>query len=200
MWRAGKLLPRRSRLLPASQAPTLDRHQQTLVFNLYHNLDLPRTIAQHTHAAGQPKAVVDKAVVPRSAPLPVSLVCMGSHHGTGRPPPTDSLATARSNVATEMFRAITRTVLFDHTAALSSMSRADDTNCAVARLAARVPFTVTSSVEVTAGARPADPRTSRPRTTAARLRQQRRVLQHRKCKTRQQTPEFISRQGSVAAA
>ena len=32
---------------------------------------------------------------------------------------TDSVAAARSNVAPEMFRAITRTVLFDHTAASS---------------------------------------------------------------------------------
>ena len=29
--------------------------------------------------------------------------------------PTDSVAAARSNVAAEMFRAMTRTVLFDHT-------------------------------------------------------------------------------------
>ena len=48
-------------------------------------------------------------------------------HGTCRfATPTDSVAAARSNVAAEMFRAITRTVLFDHTAASSSMNRVDD--------------------------------------------------------------------------
>ena len=36
------------------------------------------------------------------------------------------MAAARSNVAPETFRAITRTVLFDHTAASSSMNRVDD--------------------------------------------------------------------------
>jgi len=48
-------------------------------------------------------------------------------HGTRRfPTPTDKVTAARSNVAPEMFRAITRTVLFDQTAALSSMNRVDD--------------------------------------------------------------------------
>jgi hypothetical protein len=36
---------------------------------------------------------------------------------------TDSVAATRSNVAPAIFRAITRTVLFDHTAALSSLIR-----------------------------------------------------------------------------
>ena len=44
-----------------------------------------------------------------------------------------------------MLRAITRTVLFDHTAASSSMNRVDDTSDACARSPARAPFTVTSS-------------------------------------------------------
>ena len=39
----------------------------------------------------------------------------------------------RSNVVAEMFRAITRTVLFDHTAASSSMNRVDDTSDGSAR-------------------------------------------------------------------
>jgi hypothetical protein len=55
--------------------------------------------------------------------------------------------------ASEMFRAITRTVLFDHTAASSSMNRVDDTSDAVARSPARAPFTVTSSSDVAPGAR-----------------------------------------------
>ena len=42
-------------------------------------------------------------------PLPVSLVCMCSRHGTRRSLPTDSFAAVRSNVAFEMFRAIIRT-------------------------------------------------------------------------------------------
>ena len=49
-------------------------------------------------------------------------------HGTRRfATLTDSVAAARSNVAAEMFRAITRTVLFDDTAASSLMNRVDDT-------------------------------------------------------------------------
>jgi len=49
-------------------------------------------------------------------------------HGTRRfTTPTDSVAAVRSNVAAEMFRAITRTVLLDHTAASSSTNRVDDT-------------------------------------------------------------------------
>jgi hypothetical protein len=47
---------------------------------------------------------------------------------------TDSVAAVRSNVATEMFLAITRTVLFDHIAASNSMNRVDDTSVADARL------------------------------------------------------------------
>ena len=50
-------------------------------------------------------------------------------HGTRRfVTATDSVAAARSNVAPEMFRAMTRTVLFDHTAALSPMNRVDETS------------------------------------------------------------------------
>ena len=67
--------------------------------------------------------------------------------------PTDSVAAARSNVAAEMCRAITRTVLFDHTAASSSINRFDDTSDACAISLARAPFTVTSSSEVAPGAR-----------------------------------------------
>ena len=52
-----------------------------------------------------------------------------------------------------MFRAITRTVLFDHTAALISMNRVDDTSDACARSPARAPVTVTSISEVAPGAR-----------------------------------------------
>ena len=51
--------------------------------------------------------------------------------------PTDRAAAARSNVAPEMFRAITRTLLFDQTAASSSMNRVDNTSDDVARSPAR---------------------------------------------------------------
>lgn len=51
--------------------------------------------------------------------------------------PTESVAAARSKVAPEMFRAITRTVLFDHTAASSSRKRVDDTSDDVAGSPAR---------------------------------------------------------------
>gem|GEM_PF-748813 len=67
--------------------------------------------------------------------------------------PTDSVAAARSNVAPEMFRAITRTVLFDQTAALSSMNRVDDTSDACARSLARAPLTETSISDVARGAK-----------------------------------------------
>ena len=50
----------------------------------------------------------------------------------------DSVVAARSNVAPEMFRAITRTVLFDHTAASSSMNRVDDSFERLSRLMAEV--------------------------------------------------------------
>jgi len=46
---------------------------------------------------------------------------------------TDMVAAARSNVAADMLRANTRTVLFDHTALSSSMNRADETSQARAR-------------------------------------------------------------------
>jgi hypothetical protein len=85
---------------------------------------------------------------------PIPSIVGGSGHGTRRfATPTDSVAAARSNVAPEMFRAITRTVLFDHTAASSSMNRVDDTSDAAARSPARAPFTVTSINDVTPGAR-----------------------------------------------
>lgn len=62
-------------------------------------------------------------------------------HGTRRfARPTDRVAAARSNVALEMFRAMTRTVLFDQTAALRSMNRVDDTSDACAKSPARAPF------------------------------------------------------------
>jgi hypothetical protein len=82
------------------------------------------------------------------------LIAGRSGHGTRRfATPTDSVAAARSNVAPEMFRAITRTVLFDHTAALSSMNRVDDTSDACARSPARAPLIVTSISAVAPGAR-----------------------------------------------
>ena len=52
-----------------------------------------------------------------------------------------------------MLRAITRTVLFDHTAALSSINRVDDTSDACATSPARAPLTVTSISDVAPGAR-----------------------------------------------
>lgn len=69
-----------------------------------------------------------------------------SHHGIRRfTTPTDSFVAARSNVAPEMFRVITRTVLFDHTAASSSMNRVGDTSDACARSPARALFTAMRS-------------------------------------------------------
>lgn len=47
-----------------------------------------------------------------------------------------------------MFRAMTRAVLFDHTAVSSSMIRVDDSSDAYARLPARALFTVTSKSNV----------------------------------------------------
>jgi hypothetical protein len=74
------------------------------------------------------------------------------HHGTGRfVTPTDSVAAATSNVTLEMFRAITRTVLFDQTAASSSMKRVDDNSDACAWSPARAPFSVTSISAVASG-------------------------------------------------
>ena len=73
-------------------------------------------------------------------------------HITQAVTPTDSVAAARSNVAPEMFRAITRTVLFDHTAASSSMNRVDDNSDACGNSPARAPVTVTSITEVAPGA------------------------------------------------
>jgi len=52
-----------------------------------------------------------------------------------------------------MFRAITRTVLFDQTAAFSSMNRVDDTSDACAWSPARAPLTVTSINDVVPGAK-----------------------------------------------
>ena len=66
--------------------------------------------------------------------------------------PADSVAAARPNVAAEMFRAITHTVLFDQTAASSSMNRVDDTSDTDASSPALAPFTVTSMSEVAPGA------------------------------------------------
>jgi hypothetical protein len=62
------------------------------------------------------------------------------HHGTCRfTTRTGSVAATRSNVAAEMFRAITRTVLFGQTAASSSMDRVEDTSDACARSPACAP-------------------------------------------------------------
>ena len=72
------------------------------------------------------------------------------HHFTTQ---TDSVTAAKSNVAPEMFRAITRTVLFDHTAASSSMNRVDDTREADAKLPTRATLTVTSISDVANGAK-----------------------------------------------
>jgi hypothetical protein len=66
--------------------------------------------------------------------------------------PTDSVAAAKANVAPEMVRVITRTVLFDHTAASSSMNRVDDTSDALASSPACAPFIATSSGAVVPGA------------------------------------------------
>jgi hypothetical protein len=68
-------------------------------------------------------------------------------------PPLPIALPQPSNVAPEMFRAITLTVLFDQTAASISMNRVDDTSDACARSPARAPFTVTSSSDVAPGAR-----------------------------------------------
>lgn len=85
------------------------------------------------------------------------------HYGTRRlTAPTDGVAVARWNVAPEMFRAMTRKVLFDHTAASSSMNRADDAIDAWARAPARAPFTVTSTFAVAPG-----PRFGRPQLVSS---------------------------------
>ena len=52
-----------------------------------------------------------------------------------------------------MFLVITRTVLFDQTAASSSMNRVEDTSDACARSPARAPLSVTSISDVAPGAR-----------------------------------------------
>ena len=57
-------------------------------------------------------------------------------------------ATPTDGVAAEMFLATTRIVLFDQTAASSSMNRVDDASDACSRSPARAPFTVTSSSDV----------------------------------------------------
>ncbi len=46
--------------------------------------------------------------------------------------PTDTDAAARSTVAAEVFRAMTRTVLYDHTRASTSMNRVKNINYATA--------------------------------------------------------------------
>lgn len=66
---------------------------------------------------------------------------------------TDRVVAARLKVAAEMFRAITRAVLFDHTAASSSMNRVADTSDACARSPVRAPFTVTLVSAVAPGAK-----------------------------------------------
>ena len=68
--------------------------------------------------------------------------------------PTDSVTAARSNAAPEMFHSITRSKLYGHTAALSSMNRVDDTSDTSARSPARPTLTVTSISDVAPGARP----------------------------------------------
>ena len=83
-----------------------------------------------------------------------SIVGKAATHGTRRfTTCTHSVAAARSNVAPEIFRAMTRTVLFDQTAAWISMNRVDDTSDAPARSPARALLTVTSISEVAPGAR-----------------------------------------------
>jgi len=52
-----------------------------------------------------------------------------------------------------MFRTITRTVLFDQAAVLSSMNRVDHTGGACARSPVHAPLTLTSISEVAPGAR-----------------------------------------------
>jgi hypothetical protein len=56
--------------------------------------------------------------------------------------PTDCVAGAKSNVAADIFRVTTRTVLVDHTAASSSTKRVDDTSDADVRSPACGPVPV----------------------------------------------------------
>ena len=62
--------------------------------------------------------------------------------------PTDSVAAARSNVAPEMLRALTRTVLFVQAKAVRSMYRVERTVTAAPDPPRREPVTVTSVSEV----------------------------------------------------
>ena len=89
-------------------------------------------------------------------------------HGTRRfVTPTYSVAAARSNVAPEMFRAITRTVLFDHPAASNSMNRVDDTSDAFARSPARCRSPSRRSAPSHSAPGSADPKTPRLRMAVA---------------------------------
>lgn len=64
------------------------------------------------HARGEVEGARGRAALP----LPVEMSVADRHHGTRRfVTPTDSVAAARSNVAPEIFRAVTRTLLLDQT-------------------------------------------------------------------------------------
>jgi len=126
---------------------------------------------------------VEGARCSAARPLP-AWVFSRSRYGARRfTTPTDSVAAARSNVAPEMFRAITRTVLFDHTAALSSMNRVEDTSDACARSPARAPLTVTSISDVAPWRQARQvPGHLGCELPLPQLRQQRRAVQHRGCR------------------
>ncbi len=89
---------------------------------------------------GMPGKEAEGARCRAARPLPVWMSIDEGSNGTLRfATTTDSVAAARSAGAADMFRAITRTVLFDHTAASSSMNRVHDTSDAVARVAGPCP-------------------------------------------------------------
>ena len=80
---------------------------------------------------------------------------------------TDRVAAARSNVAAQMFRAITRIVLFDRISASSSTKRVDDTGAAGASSPARAAFALTSISAFDPSARSGRSQAPRLRTPAA---------------------------------
>ena len=79
----------------------------------------------------------------RSGPPPERLIGEAGYRGS-------KMAVARSNVAVEMFRAMTCTVLFDQTVTSTSLNHVNDTSDACAKSPARARFTVTSSCAVAA--------------------------------------------------
>ena len=79
---------------------------------------------------------------PRNKPLLAMAVSYGIRRLVAA---TDSVAAPRSKAEPEMFRASTRTVLFDQTTASSSMKRVEEASEASARSPCRAPATVTST-------------------------------------------------------